>query len=136
VARSLAQGKGQARDTGDGLDQLAELGGTVAAAIAKIRDEAAPEVRSDRIELWEENVPVVEWFLLGTTQWRRSMVTGLPTGLDYTGMREAARMKRLKVTPEMFDGLQAMELAYIEECARTQPAPPPAPPPSPRQRRR
>jgi hypothetical protein len=127
VARALAA----PRDTGlrddddedgdDGLDEWAALGGTAAAAVAEIRDR--PKLPVADIAVWEENVPVVQWFLGVTTQWRRSAASGLPVGLDYVGAREVARFDGIEVTPAMFKGLQVMELAYMKEAARRAPRP-------------
>jgi hypothetical protein len=114
VAAAIAEGRAAAATEAedDEFEGLAQLGGTVAEVIASIQEERE-QAEPQEIEVWEENVMVVRWFLAVLTQWRRA-ANGLPTGLDYPGCREVARMKRFKITPDLFDGLQAMEMAYVE----------------------
>jgi hypothetical protein len=38
-------------------------------------------------ELWPENIPAVELYLAAETQWRHAGMNGVPTGLDYAGVR-------------------------------------------------
>jgi len=46
------------------------------------------------------------------TQWRFSGM-GARTGYDYAGVEAAARMKRIEITPELFEKLQVIEAAWI-----------------------
>lgn len=125
IARGDAGGTGEDdADDDDGTEAFAKFGGSVAEAMAKLRDrhEAEPPASSE-IEVWEENWPAVDWFLALLTQWQRLAQSGMPTGLDYKAAGDVARMKRIKVTPERFDELQTLELAYVQECARRWPKP-------------
>lgn len=86
-----------------------------AEAIAALRDQLGDTVRS--VSVWLTNVPVVEAFLVVSTQWRTALVpteAGLVlrhVGLDYAGARAALSAMRIRVTPHLWNGLAVMELA-------------------------
>lgn len=73
----------------------------------------------DEDGLWPEHVPVVEAFLACETQWRVGTVTNgfatraLYVGLDYAACRVALELSGIVVTPELWSGLQQLELAAI-----------------------
>lgn len=60
-----------------------------------------------------ENQDTVRLFLAVSTQWRTAGMGGVPIGLDYTPIEWVARVKRIEVTDETFEGLREMELAAI-----------------------
>lgn len=52
---------------------------------------------------------MVQLFTACASQWRHAGFSGLPVGLDYAGVRAAAAMMGLEVTPKLFAGLRIME---------------------------
>lgn len=59
-----------------------------------------------RFALLEESVPVVSAFLTVQSQLTES-------GFDYAGVRAGLAMARIRVTPELFEGLRVMEAAAL-----------------------
>lgn len=88
------------------------LGVEAEAVLRQNQDEA----RRAGFEVYEENWPVVELFVRASTQWRMGM--GGPVGLDYGGVALTARLTGVKLTREVFAGLQAMEAAALDELNR------------------
>lgn len=60
----------------------------------------------------------MQWWLRVQTQWRTGLAGA--TGLDYPGVEAALRLARVPRAqwPALFVDLQAMELAFLGECAR------------------
>ncbi len=81
-------------------------------------DEAAPQ--EDKCYLWPCNVATFDIWQRLQSQWRVGGIGGERTGLDYAGvisyLREVAHVRN-KDLPEVFGGLQAMELAALEVWA-------------------
>jgi len=48
------------------------------------------------------------------TQWQRNAMNGMPTGLDYVGLEAAARLSGVVITPELFEQIGVLELAYLK----------------------
>ena len=69
--------------------------------------------------LWPCNAPTFRAWQQLQTQWRHG-ATGVPTGLDYSGvvvyLRQVLRLKADEFSA-MFSGLQAMEFAALEAWA-------------------
>lgn len=83
------------------------------AAIESANSDAQSE--DDGIEIWEENWDIVTAFLSVASQWRvTASATGhmLYTGLDYAGVRMGLAAARIRVTPDLWRGLQVMEAEY------------------------
>jgi hypothetical protein len=68
-------------------------------------------------EIDPENWDTVQLFVKLQTQWRLAP-TGHRTGLDYTAIGPTAQYMGLTVTPDVFDGLQFMEIVTINEIFR------------------
>lgn len=71
------------------------------------------------VEVWEENVQSVNFFLeFCGTQWRA--VTGGVTGLDYTAVIASLRTMRLgrERFDEVFADIRTMERAAMEEMQK------------------
>lgn len=62
-----------------------------------------------------DNWDALQAFLSVQTQWRVGM-NGV-TGLDYTAIHAAWRMRRRRITPQLFDQLQAIEQAVLTALA-------------------
>lgn len=65
--------------------------------------------------VWPDNWPIVTAFLWVDTQWR---VSGGPhgrivVGLDYASVRAGLASVRLRITPELWAGLQVIEAEAI-----------------------
>ena len=71
-------------------------------------------------EVYEENAPVLEFFLRLQTQWRISPM-GQRVGLDYQGVLAAASLMSVDLTGEMFQDLQILEMATINEMVNNGP---------------
>lgn len=84
----------------------------------RLADAAAPP-RAE-YDLWPQNVPVWYVWLAVQTQWRYAGMDGVPTGLDYAGVRAALVLQRTPraTRPEWFALLQHMEAATLDEWAR------------------
>ncbi|HSH98881.1 MAG: DUF1799 domain-containing protein [Methylophilaceae bacterium] len=65
------------------------------------------------LEVWPENLEVINMFLSLQTQWRSDM-NGL-TGLDYAGVECALRMHEVSNPKQMFIEIQSMEGAALKE---------------------
>lgn len=59
-------------------------------------------------ELWPENLPAVELYLAAETQWRHAGMNGVPTGLDYAGVRALLDLWPLPAAPDPQAALQAL----------------------------
>lgn len=67
---------------------------------------------ADEFEVWAENWDTVQLFLLVQTQWRTGSMGGV-IGLDYDAVESGARLAKVDVTPEMFEGLRIMESSAV-----------------------
>lgn len=63
------------------------------------------------------NHAAVTLFLACATQWRRAGCTGLPTGLDYAGVRAAAAALRLRWDADTLRRLSVIEAAALAAFA-------------------
>jgi hypothetical protein len=73
-----------------------------------------PERKPDPpFEVWAENWPVVELFLLVQTQWRTSV--GGITGLDYSAVCAVINMCSYSEPRSVLEDLQIMEVAAMAE---------------------
>lgn len=77
--------------------------------------------------VWPENWPIVAAFLAVATQWRAVSVGGglapartVVIGLDYASARVALEILRVDLTPELWAGLQIMEVEAIRALNGTQ----------------
>lgn len=67
--------------------------------------------------VWPDNWPIVEAFLLASTQWRAQAVSGPAggrmfwLGLDYSAARVAFDLGGVTLDAEQFAGLRIMEIA-------------------------
>ena len=74
--------------------------------------------------LWPENEAAVRAFLRCATQWVWLAIPGpkgstvVRTGLDYARARSTLQMAGIDVTPPLFDDIQQLEAAAIDEWAR------------------
>lgn len=68
--------------------------------------------RQEDFEVWPENWEAVQLFLRVQTQWKIGAFGGF-MGLDYSGVEAAFRMMKVPNTEEMFDTIQAMEIAAL-----------------------
>ncbi len=87
----------------------------------------ASPVADTFIGVWPENVSIVEAFLSVATQWRVSTAGGgfVPSrliyrGLDYGAVRASLDAEAISVTPELWRGLRAMEVAAVTEMNRSE----------------
>jgi hypothetical protein len=82
---------------------------------ALTRHLTSRDMTSDGV--WPENVTAVEAFLFAASQWRTALEPTqhgarlLWIGLDYAGAKVALDANGIAVTPELWSGLVAMELA-------------------------
>ena len=67
--------------------------------------------RSDDVEVWEENWPVLEMFLRCQTQWRTTMSGVL--GLDYAAVAWVLKLYEVEDHRSMLEDLQVMEAAAM-----------------------
>jgi hypothetical protein len=67
-------------------------------------------------ELWPENIPAVELYLAAETQWRHAGMNGVPTGLDYAGVRAVMDLQAIPRAdrPGLFADLQTLEQAHLQ----------------------
>lgn len=79
---------------------------------------APPEVieahRVKPFELWDVNEPVFRLFDALGTQWRHAGMSAVRVGLDYGAIKPTAEGVEVAFTPEIFDGLRAMEHAALQ----------------------
>lgn len=66
-------------------------------------------------DLFPENVPAVEAFIKTATQWRRSEMSGVLLGLDYSGVRAAFDL--LGIDRAVFNDLQLLEREYMRAAS-------------------
>ena len=71
------------------------------------------------VELWPENVPAVLLYLSCDTQWRYAGMNGVPTGLDYAGVRAVMDLQAIPsdAHPALFQDLQALEREHLAVSA-------------------
>lgn len=69
-------------------------------------------------EIWPDCVKSLQFFLRVQTQWRHAGQLGQPTGLDYQGVEFVARCLGQSIHRRLFEDLQVMEAAYLDECVR------------------
>ena len=74
-------------------------------------------MRPGDFEVYAENWAAVLFFNRLQTQWIVGG-TGRRTGLNYPGVESAGRLAGVDITAEMFDQLQVMELAALEEMRK------------------
>jgi hypothetical protein len=86
--------------------------------LAALQDTQAEATEEGVCEIWGENIFALRLFLAAMTQWRRDTTSGLPTGLDYSGVEAGFRMMGRRIKRRHFDDLQVMEMAYVAESAR------------------
>lgn len=69
------------------------------------------------VQVWEENLPIVDLFARLGTQWRTGFAG--PTGLDYTAVLALMRAQRVgrDEFEDFFAGVQAMERAALDQMA-------------------
>jgi hypothetical protein len=89
------------------------------------------------VELWPENVPAVRLYLACDTQWRYAGMNGIPTGLDYDGVRAVMALQAIPHAdrPALFADVQVLEqaqLQVIHQRIAQRPPRPPASTPRPR----
>lgn len=78
-------------------------------------DEEDYEDEHGPVEVWSENVSVVNVFIAMDTQWRVGMNGA--TGLDYTALPVVLRMTETprKTWPSAFQDIRVMERAALNE---------------------
>lgn len=81
--------------------------------VEEVREKTKPRV----FEVWEENWPTVDLFLMMQTQW---VVAGMGdiVGLSYPAAEALIRIYRIKDRPGVMDGLRVMERAALELIRR------------------
>lgn len=79
--------------------------------------EGRHEAGSD-FEIWPDCIKALQFFLRVQTQWCHAGQLGQPTGLDYHGVEIVARCLGQKLHRQLFEDLQVMEAAYLDECMR------------------
>ena len=85
------------------------------------------------VELWPENVPSALLFLACDTQWRYAGMNGVPTGLDYDGVRAVMELQAIPRAdrPGLFADIQTLEQAQLkivhDRIKQAQPPVKPAP---------
>ena len=67
------------------------------------------------VELWPENVPAVLLYLACDTQWRYAGMSGVPTGLDYAGVRAVMDLQAVPMEERtrLFSDVQVLEQAQL-----------------------
>jgi hypothetical protein len=76
-----------------------------------IEQARAREARGDLFGLMPGNVPAVELFLLGATQWR--IAGDRRVGLDYSALKDTYEMAGHAPAPDAFAGVRIMEAAAL-----------------------
>ena len=64
-----------------------------------------------RFDVWQENLPYLEFFCRCRTQWTVSF-SGV-VGLNYPAVESLMRMMKIENAPEFFAEIQAMEFAAL-----------------------
>lgn len=79
------------------------------------RDERTWCGQCTAVELWPENVPAVLIYLACDTQWRYAGMNGVPTGLDYDGVRAVMDIQAIPRAerPALFADIQTLEQAQL-----------------------
>jgi Phage related hypothetical protein (DUF1799) len=67
------------------------------------------------VQIWPENLQVVNAFIAMSTQWRIGM--GGATGLDYVALQSVMRLMAIPRNqwPEMFEDIRTLEEAALAE---------------------
>lgn len=80
--------------------------------------KASDYADDDTVFVWAENWPAVDLFIALGTQWR-SGASGA-TGIDYTSVPVVLRMRGTprRDWPELFESLQVMERAALDEMSK------------------
>lgn len=82
---------------------------------------AIPDLVEDgRLVLLDELEPAVDAFTSAATQWRwiaDGWNAPRRIGLDYSGLRAAAEMTGIDITPEIFGWVRVMEAAAMQALA-------------------
>lgn len=69
----------------------------------------------EAVELWPENIPSASLYIACETQWQRAGMSGLPVGLNYSGVEAAMRLRG--DPPALFDDLQVLERVFLQIAA-------------------
>ena len=93
----------------ESLDDLKAFGASAA-------DLEKFEKKEDAFEVWEENWPAVEMFLLLQTQW----VVGVngPVGLNYQSIEFLFKLYRSKKRRELFEDIREIERGALDAKSR------------------
>lgn len=117
VARILARGQLHIQGSQDEPEQVFD--DALAAFGLSASADDTDDDHQDKCYLWPCNVPAFNLWQRLQTQWRVGGM-GSATGLDYASvslyLRDVAGIKR-KEMPELFNAIQAMERATLEEWA-------------------
>lgn len=91
------------------IEELEALGAD-ADFIAERKKKAASD---GALLLHPDNVDAFRLFTQCQTQWRRSP-SGAITGLDYAGVKTAAELEGVSMTPALFEQIRVMEKTVLE----------------------
>lgn len=75
---------------------------------------AAQEDADDEIEIWPENLQIVEVFLACRTQWVVGEMTGARRGLRYADVAATIDLLGVADKREVFDGIRMMEAVALD----------------------
>lgn len=81
-------------------------------------DEFLEAVAPKAFEVDPDNWDALMLFLRIQTQWYRSPMSGLPVGLNYSGVEAFARLAKIDITAEMLAALQILEMAFMRESTK------------------
>lgn len=104
IGRRWARGGGGSDDMGDQLRMLGL--------------PADIEARDERIEILPDMIDAVRVVGACATQWRFHPTSGVPLGLDYGAVREAASWMGIDLSGRVFDDLRGIEAGIREELMR------------------
>ncbi len=76
------------------------------------------EARDEAIEILPDMVDAIRILGACATQWRFHPTTGLPLGLDYGAVRDAATWLDIGITERVFEDLRGLEAGIREELSR------------------
>lgn len=76
------------------------------------------EVRDEAIDILPDMVDAIRILGACATQWRFHPTTGLPLGLDYGAVRDAATWMEIRITARVFEDLRELEAGIREELSR------------------
>jgi len=81
---------------------------------------AAAAAPPAEFRLWSEHVDAARLFDAACTQWRYAGMEGVPTGLDYAGVRATGAFGRLPAErrDQVMDDLHWIELGWLAEHRR------------------